>query len=179
MSFSSGIGGGLSAAGDLLGAFGSFQAGNAKAAADAATAKGYAGEAQAYNTASAIANENETLSAASTSIQQAQERRKLVATLSAQKAEEGAAGLGAGGSSFYLMRASTEQGGLAQGVLGLQGSINENAYAQQAAADQGLAAGAVGAQSAANSAAKSAKSGGAMGAIGGVLKAATSIFSFL
>ncbi len=89
-------------------------------------------EAQNYDLAANLANENAAFTAQSTRIQQFQEARKETQTIGAQRAAEGAAGFGEGGSAFYLMRDSANQGALAQGVIGMQGAINEAGYREQA-----------------------------------------------
>ncbi len=97
-------------------------------------AQGDIAEAQNYDLASNLATENANFTAQSTRIQQFQQQRQETQTIGAQKAAEGGAGFSSGGSAFYLMRDSANQGALATGVIGMQGAINEAGYREQASA---------------------------------------------
>lgn len=165
----SNLGAGLSAVGSLVGAFGTFQAGQANAAADQAAAKGYEEESQAYTQAAGYAQGNVQLAEESTAIQQYQQQRALTKSLGATKAEVAGAGFSASGTGLDLLRGSMAQGALATGLIGVQGAITSQGYAAQSAADTALSNEASAAEAAAKAAASSASSGGIIGALGGVL----------
>jgi hypothetical protein len=95
-------------------------------------AQGDIAEAQNYDLAANLANENAAYTAQSTRIQQYQQQRQETQTIGSQKAAVSGAGFGEGGSAFYLMKSSANQGALASGVIGMQGAINEAGYQEQA-----------------------------------------------
>jgi len=95
-------------------------------------AQGDIAEAQNYDLAANLAKENSAYTQQSTRIQQFQEARKETQTIGAQRAAVGGAGFAEGGSAFYLMRDSANQGAMAQGVIGLQGAITEAGFNEQA-----------------------------------------------
>lgn len=96
-------------------------------------------EANAYNQAASIEEQNIGLEQTSTALQEVQAQRAAYQTISSQKAEVGGAGFAAGGSALDLLRSSNQQASLTKGALALQGQIQENAYAQQAEAYKGQA----------------------------------------
>lgn len=95
-------------------------------------AQGDIAEANNYDLAGNLANENAAFTEQSTRIQQQQQQRQETQTIGGQKAAEGGAGFSSGGSAFYLMRDSANQGALSSGVIGMQGAINEAGYNEQA-----------------------------------------------
>lgn len=97
-------------------------------------AQGDIAEAQNYDLAANLAKENAAYTTQNTRIQEYQQQRQETQTIGAQQAAEGAAGFGVGGSAFYLMRDSANQGALAKGMIGLQGAITEAGYTEQAQA---------------------------------------------
>ena len=111
-------------------------------------AQGDIAEAQNYDLAANLANENAAFTAQSTRIQQYQQQRQEAQTIGAQKAAVAGAGFAEGGSSFYLMKDSANQGALANGVIGLQGAITQAGYTEQAQSFETMAT--VGRQTAAS-----------------------------
>lgn len=130
-------------------------------------AGGFAGlsEANSYSQASKIALENEQLAKTSTELQETALQRQAYQTISSQKAEVAGAGFAAGGSAGDLMRSSVQQASLAKGLTQVQGAIQQQGFAQEAASYQGQAA-----------AAKAKASGGFLG---GLLNLAGTVASFL
>ena len=96
-------------------------------------------------------------------LQEAQEQRKIELGIGREKAQVSGAGFTAGGSALDLLRMSQEQGAITKAAIGVEGQIQENAYAAQASA--------YGAQA---SAASTAQKGGFFGAL---LQGASAIFS--
>jgi hypothetical protein len=84
-------------------------------------AAGNIAEATEYNEAAGLAEENEAFTAQSARIQQRQETE----TLGGQRAAVAGAGFSEGGSAFYLMQDSANQGALANGVIGAQAAITK------------------------------------------------------
>lgn len=113
-------------------------------------------EASAYSKAQSLAETSAKISAESSNIQQYMERRKLLMTTGAQQAGYGASGLKQSGSAVDVLRASMQQGALANQVIKEQGMINVNSY--ETAADQ------YGAE------ASAANAAGAGGILGGIMK---------
>jgi len=95
-------------------------------------AQGDIAEAQNYQLAGNLASENAAYTNISTRIQQSQAARAETQTIGAQRAAVGGAGFSSGGSAFYLMKDSANQGVLQQGVIGMQGAINAAGYTEQA-----------------------------------------------
>jgi hypothetical protein len=102
-------------------------------------AQGDIAEAQNYDLASNLASENAAYTAQSTRIQQYQQQRQETQTIGAQSAAVGGAGFAEGGSAYYLMKSSANQGAMASGVIGMQGAINEAGYTEQAQSFQTMA----------------------------------------
>ncbi len=94
-------------------------------------AQGDIAEATNYDLASNLAKENEAYTDVSTRIQQSQALRQETMTIGSQRAGVAGAGFANGGSAFYLMRDSANQGALAQGTIGLQGAITAAGYREQ------------------------------------------------
>jgi hypothetical protein len=97
-------------------------------------AQGDIAEAQNYDLAAGLATENAAFTNVSTRIQQSQALREETQTIGRQRAGVAGAGFAAGGSAYYLMRDSANQGALAQGTIGMQGAITAAGYTEQAAA---------------------------------------------
>lgn len=95
-------------------------------------AAGNIAEATTYNEAAGLASENAAYTAQSTRIQQAQQQRTETQTIGSQRAAEAGAGFSSGGTAFYLMKDSANQGALATGVIGAQGAITQAGYNEQA-----------------------------------------------
>lgn len=123
--------------------------------------EGATAEANSYNTAAQLAQQNAALTAASTRIQETQTARSVLQTEGTQITDVAGAGFTESGSALDLLRSSAQQGALQESLTNIQGAINENAYAAQAGAYKGAAA-------AANENA-SANTVGAISAIGGAL----------
>lgn len=121
--------------------------------------------AQSYLQAADIANQNTTLEQMSTAIQEGATQRQVNKTIGGQQAQVGGAGLAESGSAIDLMKDSAQQGSIQKALLGVQGTINANAYRAQAGAYMGE-------YQAAESAAKAADAGGIMSTIGGVVSIA-------
>lgn len=121
-----GLSGGLGAVGDLFGG--------------ALGAMGDADAASAYNQAAQYAAENAQVAQRSGVIQEAQANRTIYQAVSGQAAVESAGGLGAGGSSQYLQRASLQQGGLAKAIIANNTQLQVQGYEAEEAADKGQAA---------------------------------------
>lgn len=99
-------------------------------------AQGDIAEGQEYGLAATLAQQNSAYTAASTRIQASQEQRTITQTMGTAKAAVAGSGLASGGSSFYLLRDSAAQGGIALAALRQQGAITEAGYNEQAASYQ-------------------------------------------
>lgn len=131
------------------------------AASDLISAGGEQSSAAADTAAASLEEQNVQLERESVAVQSAQQQRQLYKSLSSTQAQAGGAGLSSGGSIGNVLRASAAQGALAKNIIGIQGTIQENAYQTQATAYEGEAAAA--------SAAATAKQGaGAFEILGGV-----------
>lgn len=150
----SGINPGALAAGDLLGAAGDIFSGLLTSSGDTAAEK-------AYEQAATYAGENAQVAQRSGAIQEAQLNRQVYQVASGQSAAEASGGVGAGGSSQYLTRATQQQGGLAKAVVANQTQLNVQGFEAEESADIGQAKEA-GAQ------ASAATGGGIFGALGGI-----------
>jgi hypothetical protein len=122
-----------------------------QAAGEEASSKAYAQGAQ-------YAQQNAQLAQESENLQEVQAQRQITQTIGAEKAETGAAGLASGGSAQYLLASSVSQGAITKQLIGLQGSINVNAYNEEATALEGQAA-----------AAKDASTGSGIAGIGSTI----------
>ena len=103
-------------------------------------AQGDIAESQNYDLAANLATENAGYTAESTRIQQSQQQRQETMTIGSQQAAVGGAGFAEGGSAFYLMKSSANQGALASGAIASQGAITEAGYNEQAQSFQTMAA---------------------------------------
>lgn len=117
---------------DLFGAFGAEQKGKLQAEALNLRAKGDLAEAQQYDLAQKLANQNAAFTAESTAIQQAQQVRNTTLQIGGETAAIAGGGFAASGSGLDILRESASQGALAKEVLGQQGLITEAGYQEQA-----------------------------------------------
>jgi hypothetical protein len=154
--------------GSIFGLFGSAAQGIFGSQASQALAQGEFQAAGFYQQGAQIATKNIGLEKESVDIQEAQLNRKVEQTIGTQTADIGAANL-SGGSAGDLMRDSLHQGALAKAVVSVQGSIQENAFAQQAAAYSAMSASATAAGNAANKSAQGQLFGGILSGVGGLL----------
>lgn len=135
--------------------------------ADEASAKGSEIAAAAFEKASGIAGENAVLTGFSTEIQDIAAKRKIEKTIAAQQSAIAGAGFeGGSGSAGDLLRESTTQGHLTTQAIGLQGTINENAYLAQETALEGEAGQARATAEAQHAAGQASLFGGVLGAVG-------------
>lgn len=119
------------------------------AVSDLFGAAGDLSEASGYKKAEAIEKQNAGLAEVQNRVQMTQLNRQIFQAQGATAAEEGGAGFTAGGSAGDIMRSNASQGALSRQVLGLQGQINQNNFAQQAASFSQMATTAEGAAAAA------------------------------
>lgn len=171
------LGGGLAAAGDILGGVSNFFGDQSQAKAFGYEAQGDAAEAKAYGQAATYAEQNAQISAESTKLQQYQQERQSLQVIGAGQAAAAANGGTGGGSAQDILRGSVAQGALTKQVIGEQGIINETAYHEQAAQYTGMQNAAIAAQEAAIAQQKAAKQKSGFDLFGGILKAATAIFA--
>lgn len=101
---------------------------------DLAKAQGYGLEQQSYELASQYALQEEQYTKMSTDIQQAQQARKISGVLGGIGSEVAGAGFAASGSALDILRSSASQGALEHAVIGEQGLITEQGFAEQAQA---------------------------------------------
>ena len=94
-------------------------------------AQGDIAEGQAYDLAGGLAGQNAAFTNASTRIKEMQADRELSMSLGETKADVGASGFAAGGSSLDILRDSAAQGALNRAVLTEQGAITEAGYKEQ------------------------------------------------
>jgi hypothetical protein len=90
-------------------------------------------EAEEFQLAAGLADQNEKFTEQSTAIQQSQADRAIEKTIGGQQAAVAASGFAAGGSALDLLRDSANQGALHKAVLAQQGLITEAGYNEQAA----------------------------------------------
>lgn len=121
-----------------------------------AKAKGDLIEAQNYDLASGLAQQNEKFTEVSTSIKQSQLDRENYKMLGGQAADVAGAGFAASGSALDLMRDSASQGALTKAVGEQQGLITEAGYDEQSKSFQNMSAAAHVAADAENQAADNA-----------------------
>ncbi len=129
-----------------------------QAAAFDIEAKGNTAEAEQYDAAGNISENNAALEQVSGQIQQFQNMRKLTSTLGAQTAGYAAAGFQSSGSALSVARSSLQQGLLQNQVLGQNANLAAGGYLEQAAASRAEATTARTAADAATSNAASARS---------------------
>jgi len=96
-------------------------------------------EAENYDAAATLAQQNEQITKTSTAIKQQQSDRELYMSLGKTQAAVGGAGLAESGNSLDLLRTSAQQGATQRAVLGQQGLIQEAGYQEQAASYQNMA----------------------------------------
>lgn len=102
--------------------------------------EGATAEANSYTSAAQLAEQNASLTATSTRIQETQMARQVSQTEGTQIADVAGAGFTESGSALDLLRSSAQQGALAKSLTNIQGAITENSYAAQAGAYRGAAA---------------------------------------
>lgn len=121
-----------------------------------AKAQGDRLEAENYDLASGLAQQNEKFTEVSTSIKQTQLDRENYKMLGGQAADVAGAGFAASGSALDLMRDSASQGALTKAVGAEQGLITEAGYNEQATTAQNMKQAALVAASAEDQAADNA-----------------------
>lgn len=114
---------------------------NAQAQADAQAvyAQGDRAEADAYDNAASIADQNARLARVSGSVQQFQAGREAFKAMSGQRADIAAAGFGTHGTAAYMMADSAQQASLNSQMIGTQTEITVGGYQQQAEAQRAQA----------------------------------------
>lgn len=95
------------------------------------TATGDIAEAQSYDLAAQLAGENEQLTKTQTAVKEQQTAREVYQTIGSQTAGVAAGGFAESGSALDLLRNSAGQGALSQALVGEQGQMTENSYAEQ------------------------------------------------
>lgn len=95
-------------------------------------AKGNLAEADNYDLAAGLADENAQFTKTSTELKTYQANRNLYQALGATTADVAGAGFAMSGSALDLMRDSVSQGALTRETLGQQGLIAEDGYKEQA-----------------------------------------------
>lgn len=133
-------------------------------------AKGYKAAEAGYLNAAQRSRENAFLSAEGTSIKQLQASREIFRVLGGIRSDVAGAGLKQMGSAGDILRSSASEAALTRQLLGLQGSIEQRGYEQEAESYQAMAA------SAATSASAS-KSSGIGSTIGGLISGGAALFS--
>jgi hypothetical protein len=116
------IGGAVS---DLFGGFGGLT-----------RASGYEDEASGFFEASRLAKQNIGLEDVATKIQQTQAEREALKVIGGQISDVAGSGFAESGTALDLLRSSSSQAALQHQLIGEQGSIQENAYQEQADAYQ-------------------------------------------
>ncbi len=114
--------------------FGTAAGDTLTATGDLAASAGYTSEAGTYSSAAAIARQNETLAGAAGTIEQAQIGLQVGRTIGSQQAGIASAGFGSGGTALNLMRASQRQGVLEQQLTGVNSTMQQMGYEEQATA---------------------------------------------
>lgn len=117
---------------DLFAAYGAEQQGQISAEGTRIKAQGDLAEAQQYDLAQTLAQQNEQFTKTSTAIQQAQQTRNTTLQIGGEQAGQAGAGFAASGSGLDILRESASQGALAKEVIGQQGQITEAGYQEQA-----------------------------------------------
>lgn len=100
--------------------------------ADRAKATGDRIEAQNYDLASGLADQNAQFTQTSTAIKEAQIQRNITQTIGGVQANTAGAGFAASGSSLDVLADSASQGALTKAVASQQGLITEAGYKEQA-----------------------------------------------
>lgn len=117
---------------DLFNAFGAEQQANISAQGTRLKAAGDLSEADQYDLAQTLAEQNKQYTATSTNIQQSQLDRSATMQIGGEKAAQAGAGFAASGSGLDVLADSASQGALAKETLGQQGLITEAGYEEQA-----------------------------------------------
>jgi hypothetical protein len=132
-----------------------------------ASAGGYDLEAASYTAAAQQAELEEQQTQYNTALKQNIAQRAMTSVMGKATATEAGNGLQANsGSGYNIMRENLEQGQLQQGMIGMQGAINEAGYNAQAVAANDMAA-------MAKEQASASIFGGIGGILGGLFKAGT------
>ncbi len=122
-------GGGVS---DIFGAFGAIKSSGIQAESLRLKAKGDLAEADQYDLASTLANQNEKYTETSTAIKEAQQARNTTMQIGGEQAAVAGAGFAQSGSALDILADSAREGALAKAALGQQGLITEAGYKEQA-----------------------------------------------
>lgn len=117
---------------DLFAAYGAEQQGQISAEGTRIKAQGDLAEAQQYDLAQTLAEQNKQFTQTSTAIQQQQQVRNTTMQIGGEKAAQAGAGFAASGSGLDILADSARQGALAKQVIGQQGQITEAGYQEQA-----------------------------------------------
>lgn len=135
------------AVGDLFGGIAAGQQGalkakglNLQAQGLRIKAQGDLAEAQNYDLATTLANQNAQFTETSTAIKEMQAQRQIYQGIGATEADVAASGFSRSGSALDLLADSTSQGALSKAVLGQQGLITEAGYKEQAQSYQVMSA---------------------------------------
>lgn len=131
-------------------------------------AEGAQFEAQSYEEAAALANQEAQFTATSTAIKQQQSDRALFTSLGRTTAAVAGAGLAQSGSALDILRESAQQGATTKAAIGQQGLITEAGYQEQAQSYENMAQAAEVAIKADKEAALGSFIGGGIDAIAGV-----------
>jgi hypothetical protein len=116
---------------DLFQGFGAEQSGDLKAQALQLKAQGDLSEAQQYDLASTLAQQNEQFTKTSTGIQEAQSQRNTTMQIGGQQNAIAGSGFANSGSGLDILADSARQGALAKETIGQQGQITEAGYEEQ------------------------------------------------
>jgi hypothetical protein len=123
----------MAGAGGLVSGIGSSKAASSQAAAYNDLAQGDLAAAADYGQAENIAKQNSAIEQENTAVQVYQQQRTVAKTIGTAQAQMGASNV-SGGSGQYLIKSSLQQGALARSLIQTQGSIQENAFLDQAEA---------------------------------------------
>jgi hypothetical protein len=145
---SSGAGGGFG------GTIGGVFSGLSGAVSDIFAAQGDQAEAQQYEMAAQLAEQEAAFTKIATGVTEVQQQRRITQAIGGEKAGYGASGLALSGSALDVLRASSQQGSLALQTTAYQGAETEYSYNEQAKSYKAMA-----------SAAEKASQGGIFGAI--------------
>lgn len=154
--------------GSALNDFGAAASLFGSSAASSASVPGYLAEASGYDTASATAISSGRLTGVATDIQKAQTQRQIFQVIGGARADVAGAGLAEKGSALDVIRSSREQGELQLRMIDTQGSIQQGAFAQQAAAYNAEASAARGNAAGAQASATASKTGGFLKTVGAI-----------
>lgn len=96
-------------------------------------------ESGGYSAAAKIAKQNAQIVKLSTGIQETQTARQALQVIGGQQSAVASAGFSESGSALDLLKSSAQQASLQKGLVAYQGLINQNAWLEKAAADEGMA----------------------------------------